>query len=215
MELTLKDTCRLIASRYPSTGILDRIAAPEDLPWVFALESWSNDRISHELGILHRIPPEEWVVGRPMSSVIMAAYCHPRPDGGRFNGPERGAWYAGLDLETAHAEMVYHRTAELLEVGVLETRLEMRLYLADFHADFRDIRPPLPENEPLHDPDSYTASQAFARSVRADGIIYRSVRRAGGECVACFHPKLVENVRPDAHFEYRWEGTRTPVIGRL
>ena len=107
------------------------MASPEDLPYIFELESWTNDRISNEVGILHRIPREEWVVGRPMASVIMAAFCHPRPGGGRFNGPDRGAWYAGTELESAHAEVIYHRTRELREVGVTEMAWQMRLYLAD------------------------------------------------------------------------------------
>ena len=92
-----KNTCRLIPSRYPATGLLDRIASPEDLPLVFELESWSNDRISNELSVLHRIPESEWVTG-PQSTVVMAAFCHPRADGGRFNMAGRGAWYAARRL---------------------------------------------------------------------------------------------------------------------
>jgi hypothetical protein len=217
-EVSLVDTCRLVASRYPTAGILDRIATPEDLPFLFELESWTNDRISTELGILHRLPQREWVVGRPMASVVMAAFCHPRPGGGRFNGPDRGAWYAALSLETAQAEVAYHRTAELAEVGVFETRMQMRLYLADFHAPFHDVRANAAETEPLHHPTSYADSQALGRELLAagsNGVLYRSVRRAGGECLACFRPALVENVRPNGHYEYRWEGTRTPVIRRL
>jgi hypothetical protein len=217
-EIRITDTCRLVPSLYPVAGILDTIASPEDLPFIFELESWTNDRISTETGVLHRIPPEEWVVGKPMASVVMAAFCHPRPGGGRFNSPDRGAWYAGTALDTAHAEVVYHRTAELAEIGVFETSLQMRLYLADFHAPFHDVRPEGPENVPLHDPEDYAASQAFARELLAagsNGVVYRSVRRAGGECIACFRPALVANVRPDAHFEYRWEGRRTPDVRRL
>src|SRR5688572_21263184 len=209
------DTCRLVPSRYPSVGILDRVASAEDLPFVLELETWTNDRVSTELGILHRIPPHEWVTGRPMSSVIMAAYCHPRRGGGRFNEQTRGAWYAALDLDTAKAEVAYHRTAELAEIGVFETTLQVRLYLADFDCELHDVRPKLPEQVPLHDPVSYAASQAFARELLAtgsNGVIYRSVRRVGGECIACFRPQLVLNVRPDAHFEYLWEGTRQPSI---
>lgn len=194
------------------------VASPQDLPFVFELESWTNDRISNELGILHGIPAEEWVVHKPMASVIMAAFCHPRPGGGRFNSPERGAWYAGESIETAHAEVVYHRTAELAEIGVFETRVQMRLYLANFDAPFHDVRPNRAENRPLHDPVSYTASQAFGRELLeagSNGVVYRSVRRAGGECIACFRPKLVLDVRPDNHFEYRWEGTRKPGIRRI
>jgi hypothetical protein len=199
-------------------GILDTVAAPEDLDLIFELESWTNDRISTEVGILHRLPREEWVTGKPMSSVVMAAFCHPRPSGSRFNGPDRSAWYAAFAIDTAHAEAIYHRTAELAEIGVFETRLEMRLYLADFDAEFHDIRARTPENAPYHDENSYARSQGFARALFAagsNGILYRSVRHAGGECVACFRPALVGNVRPAAHFEYRWEGTRRPKVHLL
>ena len=211
-------TCRLVASRYPAEGILDLVAAPADLPHIFELESWTNDRISTEMGLLHRLPEAEWVVGRPMASVIMAAFCHPRPGGGRFNSSERGAWYAATDLATAHAEVVYHRGRELAEVGVSETRLQMRLYRADFRTTFHDLRALTPRNQRWHHPSSYVESQALAAELLAQGshgVLYRSVRRAGGECVACFRPALVENVRPGAHFEYRWDGAGAPRIRRL
>ena len=212
--MKLRNTCRLVPSVYPSAGILDRVASPEDLPLIFELESWTNDRISAELGLLHPIPPEEWVTGRPMASVVMAAFCHPRTGGGRFNPPDRGAWYAGTELATAHAEVVYHRTRELREVGIVEMRWQMRLYLADFDAPFEDVR----RRVALHDPDSYAASQAYARELLAagsPGVFYRSVRRPGGECVACFRPALVLRVRPDAHFDYRIEGPKPAAIRKL
>jgi hypothetical protein len=158
-HVRLKDTCRLVPSLYPSAGILDRVATPEDLPYIFELESWTNDRISTELGLLHLMPREEWVTGRPMASIVMAAFCHPRPSGGRFNSAARGAWYAGTELATAHAEVAYHRTQELAEVGVFETRMQFRLYLADFHCEFQDVRPHSPKNDALHDPHSYAVSQ--------------------------------------------------------
>ena len=208
VRIRWKKTCRLIPSRYPATGILDRIAGPEDLPWVFELESWTNDRISSELSVLHRIPESEWVTG-PQSTVVMAAFCHPRAEGGRFNSAGRGAWYAARRLETAHAEIIFHRTAELEEIGVLETMVQMRLYLADFAASFHDLR------GVALDPGDYGPTQKLsARLLEAgsNGVVYRSVRDAGSECMACFRPRLVGNVRPDAHFEYRWSGSRVPAI---
>lgn len=217
-RVDVADTCRLIPTRFPAVGVFDRVASADDLQAVLELETWTNDRISTELGILHRLPKREWVLGKPLSTVIMAAFCHPKPTGGRFNSPERGAWYAALSLETAHAEVAYHRTAELAEIGVFETRMEMRLYLADFHTEFHDVRADTPENEAVHDPVDYSASQALARDLlarRANGIIYRSVRKLGGECLACFRPKLIQNLRPDIHFEYRWEGKRKPSVRRI
>ena len=64
-ELHLRDTCRLVPSLYPTRGILDAVATPEDLPLILELESWSNDRISAEIGHAASHPTEEWVVGRP------------------------------------------------------------------------------------------------------------------------------------------------------
>lgn len=211
-------THRLIASRYPSTGILDRVAAPDDLEAVIELEAWTNDRVSNELGVLLRLPPDEWVVGRPMATVVMAAFCHPRAGGGRFNDADRGAWYAGFSLETAHAEAAYHRGRELAEVGVTDARLELREYQAEFTGPFHDIRAPRREHEPLHHAERYDASQAFARRLLAEGshgIVYRSVRHAGGTCLACFRPRLVAKVRVAGHYEYRFSGGAAPAIRRL
>ncbi len=214
----LMNTHRLIPSRYPTVGILDAVASVEDLETIFELEGWTKDRVSAELGILPIVPQSEWVTGRPMSTIIMAAFCHPRQEGSRFNGPTRGAWYAGFSLETAHAETIFNRTKELAEIGVFETRVQMRLYLANFHAVFHDVRARVPENEAYQDPNSYAASQALARELMdagSNGVLYRSVRHEGGECVACFRPKLVKNVRASKHFEYRWNGTPVPTIHTL
>jgi hypothetical protein len=153
-----------------------------------------------------------------MASVIMAAFCHPRREGGRFNDADRGAWYAGRSLTTAHAEVVYHRTEELEEIGAFDTFVQVRAYLADFHSLFVDIRERRPAFERLYDPHDYSASQTFARRLLdagANGIVYRSVRDARGECIACFRPHLVKNVRVGPYFEYRWNGSRNPSIRRL
>jgi hypothetical protein len=208
-------TCRLVPSRYPSVGVLDQIAAPGDLDAVMEIEAWTNDRLSVEIGILTTIPREEWIVGEPMASVVMAAFCHPRPDGARFSGSERGAWYAARTVDTALAESVFHRTREIEEVGHFDARMQMRLYHADFATTFHDVRGGWAE---LHDPDSYVHSQQVGRTLLqagSNGIMYDSVRHPGGTCLACFRPRLVRRVRVSAHYEYRWDGTRAPTIRRL
>lgn len=217
-QIRLVNTHRLIPSRYPPVGLFDLIVEADDLEMIVELEGWTNDRISAELGVFRRIPSTEWVVGRPMASVIMAAFCHPDPQGARFNGADLGAWYAARSLDTAHSEVIHHRTIELEEIGVRDARLAMREYLADMDAAFHDIRSDNPEFAPLYHPNSYVASQAFAQSLRgagSNGVLYRSVRHQGGECVACFRPLIVTNVRQAAHFEYRWSGTRVPTITQL
>lgn len=217
VHIDQKATNRLIPSRFPPIGILDAIATPDDLQHIIELEGWTNDRLSAELGIIMTIPPAEWVVGQPHASVVMAAYCHPHADGGRFNSATRGAWYAAFSLNTAIRETVYRRTKEFEEIGVFDERVEMRQYLADFDCKFHDVRP-TPEFDAQHDPNSYTAGQALGAELLTSGsnkVIYRSVRDAGGECVACFRPRLVLNVRPAAHFEYKWEGSPEPIVTEL
>ena len=210
-------TSRLIASRYPTVGVFDRVASPADLDALFELEGWTNDRLSHELGLLSYIPRDEWITG-PMASVVMAAFCHPHAAGARFSSATRGAWYAARTFATALAESVHRRTQELIEVGTLDLRVEMRLYHADFSADFHDVRRRTPTFTRLHHPSSYVASQHLAEDLLAsgsNGVVYRSVRHAAGECLACFRPRLVRRVRVAGHYEYRWEGSRTPRVRKL
>lgn len=218
--LRWRGAVRLVASRYPPTGLFDRVASPEDLDAIIELEGWTNDRIAGELGLLGAVPLDEWVTGRPMSSVVMAAFCHSPPGGGRFSTEERGAWYAAHSLETALVESTYRRTEELRQVGGFETRVEMRLYLADFSARFHDVRPARRAAawRDVYSSTDYTASQRLAvQLLEADsnGIVYRSVRDPTGECLACFRPRLVRNVRAGGHFEYRWEGGPEPRVRRL
>jgi hypothetical protein len=153
-----------------------------------------------------------------MSSVVMAAFCHPRPLGGRFSTPDRGAWYAARTFDTALAESIYHRTRELIEVGHFETRMQMRLYQSDFAATFHDLRDQRRTYSACYEADSYAASQSLARDLLeegSNGVVYESVRHAGGECLACFRPRLVTNVRVVAHYEYRWSGTPVPRVRTL
>jgi hypothetical protein len=218
-RIAWRGACRLIPSRYPAMGLFDRVASPDDLEAIFELEGWSNDRISNELGALHVVPREEWVTG-PMATVVMAAFCHPQPGGGRFNSSRRGAWYASKTVETALAESTYHRSQELEEVGSFETRMEMRLYRADFRSSFRDVRTGPSARPALYAPDDYSASQAFGEKLLSEGsngILYRSVReisKRGGECICCFRPRLVLNVRVAGYYEYVWSGSPAPMVTR-
>jgi hypothetical protein len=217
-SVSWRGASRLIATRYPSVGLFERVASPDDLEAILELEAWTNDRISAELGVLTLLPRDEWVTGQTMASVVMAAYCHPRPGGGRFSTAKRGAWYAGRTVETALAESVYHRTRELVEVGHFETRMQMRLYRADFRGLFHDIRGARRRCPALYDADSYTVSQRTATELLesgSNGVVYDSVRHSGGECLACFRLRLVRNVRVAAHYEYVWDGTPEPRVRRI
>jgi hypothetical protein len=154
------------------------------------------------------------VFGVPNYRVVNAVFTHAHPLGSRFNGPERGAWYAALALKTAQTEVAFHKSTEYAEIGRFEDSITYDDYLADFNGSFHDIRK-APEFAAALAPDSYLASQALAqRLVDAGslGIVYPSVRQTGGTCIACFRPSLVGNVRKDRRYRFSWEGTLIPKI---
>ncbi len=94
--------------------------------------------------------------------VINAAFCHAHPQGARFNGPERGAWYSAFDLRTAQAEVAFHRSVELAEIEWQADEVATYDdYLADFSGEFHDLRRDRRFADCL-DPGSYESSQGSA-----------------------------------------------------
>ena len=211
------DTHRLIPSRHLPRGdsVLAEIADDDaDLEAIFALDSATNDRLLAEYTPLPGIGVDELVFSVPGSAVINASFCHPHPLGARFSGPDRGAWYAGFELATSQAEVGFHKTVQLAEVGRFEDSVTYDDYLADFSASLHDLRRARGVRACL-DPDSYVASQALAeRLLEAGslGVVYPSVRHQGGTCVACFRPALVGNVRRARRYRFTWDGKPEPVV---
>lgn len=211
------DTHRLIPAKYSDGGdsVLVRVAENnEDLQKIFDLDNATNDRLLAENSLLPGIGIHELVFGVPYFRVVNAAFCHAHPLGSRFNGPDRSAWYAAFELETAQAEVAHHKWLELVEVNWLEEEVSYDDYLADFSAEFHDIR----DNDQFGiylDSDSYVPSQELAQQLlEADslGIVYPSVRRAKGICLACFRPALVTNVRKISTYRFHWAGQSIPTV---
>jgi hypothetical protein len=212
------DTHRLIPARCSESGdsVLLRVAdSDRDLQEVFDLDNATNDRLNGEDGLLAVIGIHELVFAVPYYRIVNAAFCHAHPLGSRFNGPDRGAWYAAFELATAQAEVAYHKWLEVLEVNCLEEEATYDDYLADFSAEFHDLR-----NRDFRaclDPGNYVASQQLADELLAAGslgVVYESVRRRGGTCLACFRPAPVTNVRKGAGYLFRWEGKAKPAVIR-
>jgi len=200
-DLRRDDTHRLIPSAYSGGDqtVLTRLTNdPDDLAALFELEGATNDRLLGEAGLLPGITVRELVFGLSYSHIVNAAFTHPRPLGNRFNGPERGAWYAGFSRETSAIEVAYHKKKELQEIHWQEKETFTYVdFLADFRGKFHDIRND-PSFKKCLDPESYGASQQLARDLLASGsagVVYNSVRHKTGTCIACFRPALVNNVR--------------------
>jgi hypothetical protein len=198
--------CRIVSSRYPPVGLWDRIADPSDFDRLAEIEGLTNPRLREEQGVLATIPRARWLSG-PGSSPVMAAFTHLDPEGSRFGDGSFGVFYAAREIETAIRETVYHRARFLARTREPAQRLEMRCYTLRVKNVFHDIRGGHPR---LHDPGDYSASQAFGRRLRqkgSNGIVFDSVRNAGGECVASFWPDCVGRCSQGKHFAYHWDGT--------
>lgn len=203
-----RDTHRLIPAQFADGGIsvLNRLTDdPDILEGIFELDNATNDRLLAESRLAPGIDERELVFGIPSYRIINAAFCHPAPGGSRFNSPDRGAWYAGFEVQTSQAEIAYHRKIWLQETAwEEEDESEYLDYLADFRADFHDLRKSS-EHANCLSPTSYTASQVLAAQLLelgSSGIVYPSVRRRSGTCIACFRPVLVTNVRKGRIYKF-------------
>jgi hypothetical protein len=208
------DTHRLIPSQYGDSALTRIAQDAEHLDTLLELDNLTNERLQAEHNLLPGITALELVSGFPHYRVVNAAFCHAHPEGSRFNGPDRGAWYAAFERESAQAEVIFHKTLALAEIDTFDDDVTYEDYLADFRGDFHDIRDQEPFADCL-DPESYVASQALAaRLLHSDslGLVYPSVRYAEGTNLVCFRPALVAHVRQGNPCRLIWQGTPDPEV---
>jgi RES domain len=208
-EIRARDVHRLVPSRFSDESVLARLTSDvPDLQALFELDAATNARLVAETVGLTGIGPDELLAGVPYAHIVNAAFCHPHPEGSRFNGPDRGAWYAAFAVETSQAEVAFHKQVQLDEIGwTAREEVTYDDYLADVSANLHDLRADKRLAACLA-PDSYVASQRLAaRLLDAGslGVVYPSVRHAGGTCLTCFRPAIVTHVRRDATWRFTWE----------
>lgn len=202
---------RIVPSLFPPVSLFDRVADGRDLEAVLAIEGMTNPRLRQEAGDISLVPTARRISG-PGSTPVMAAFTHLVPSGSRFTDGSFGIFYAGHSLETATRETVFHRERFLRDGQVGAIDLDMRCYRTAIRAQLCDLRRGF---EQEHDPDSYVASQRLGFELRhqgRNGLVYRSVRHPGGECVAAFFPDVVAPCVQAGHLIYRWDGNRIAAV---
>lgn len=209
VDLSWKHQHRIIPSCFPPINLFETVADPEDLEIVFAIEARTNDRLRDEVGQIGLIKPEDRISG-PGSSVVMAAFTH-IGNPSRFTDGSFGVYYAAYSLETAIAETVYHRERFLQATDEAPLEITMRVYVGEIKKSMLDVRGPSWKH--LYDPDPahYPNSQGVAKTLRdqgAWGLVYRSVRDPGGQCIAAFRPPAVSRPKQGPHLRYVWNGTK-------
>ena len=211
------DTCRAIPSRFAARNdsVLAGIAEDDaHLADLFELDNATNERLRGERGLLPGIGIDELVFGVPNASLVNAAFTYAHPQGSRFNGPDRGAWYCSFEVETALAEVTFHKSVEYQEIGRFNDSVTYETLLADFTNEFHDVRRD-PRFASCLDRVSYIASQQLASRLidrGSVGVIYPSVRRTRGTNLACFRPAVVANVRRGDAYRLTWSGDPSPQV---
>lgn len=218
-EVSDRGLIRLLPATYHKPPVLRGLVDTDDEAELLAeIEGLTSARLIAERGRNPHLDARELAWQRRKSDLrvygnshVNAAFTYTRAGGNRFNGEERGAWYCSWDVMVSVAEVAYHRTRELEYTGCfIDTARYVELH-ADFIGTFDDITG-LPDHEALH-PDpaiGYPEGQSLAAKLRragSRGLIYPSVRAVKGNCLVCFDPHAVQNVRPGASWELEWEGT--------
>lgn len=163
--------------------------------------------------MLPNIRVHELLYGVARSEIVNASFTHAAPSGGRFNSSRRGAWYASLEREASIAEVAFHKLEQLREIDwKFEEISTCDDYLADFAAEFHDLRGDQPRFRKYLQPGPIPQCDRDSQQLAADllvrgsnGIVFPSVRQRGGTCVACFRPTLVYHVRRASRLEFRLE----------
>lgn len=206
----LDPTFRLIPSRFPPIAAFGAVASPDDLQAVMDLEGWTNDRLVAER--VARLPRDEWVYGTPNASIVMASFLHAAPSGLRFSSVELGAWYCSLAINTAIFEVSHHLRREAHRSSLPEMRGQYRTYSAMLDGAYEDIRGQHATRPELYAPTDFAASAAFGEAIRrtGDGVVYASLRHAGGVNVVAFRPRKIRQVTQRDHFELT-----VPIAGKI
>lgn len=211
-------TVRLVTTARLRAAVLVRLVDNEDeLELLAEIEGATSTRlIAQEKGI-SGLAANELVYDVPHAHFINASFTYAKPQQpNRFNGADRGAWYAAINVETCLNEVGYHLSNVLADAGDHHAIVEYAEMFCSLAGAFLDLRQR--PDHPSLDPDkarAYPIGNALADSARADGlngIIYPSVRHKGGTCIVALRPAAVQSVRQGAIYRMVWKGDPTPMI---
>jgi hypothetical protein len=206
---------RCIASIYPTVSVYDRIVDTAHFADLLEIEALTNPRARQEAGDFRKVRAKDAVSG-PGTTPVMASFAYTGHS--RFSDGSYGLYYAARDRQTALAETVYHRSAFLRATNEPSIDLDERMYRALVSGAFDDVRHRSNRSK-IYDPDDYVHAERYAARLYAadavDGILYRSVRRSGGECFAVFRPRCISACRIDQYLRLRWDGERIVSVAAL
>jgi hypothetical protein len=211
IDLSGQRQYRIIPSTFPTINFFEELVDDDEIETLFEIESLTNERIRQEVGDIFAVAPSDRVSGAG-ASVVMAAFTHIHKPS-RFTDGTFGIYYAGMTIETAIKETVFQREIFLKATNEAACEIAMRVYEGKITKPFYDVRSPAFKN--LHHASDFAESQLFGKQLKhsnAWGLIYNSVRHAGGQCMAAFRPPAISIPKPITHLKYLWNGKNITAI---
>jgi len=206
-KLEWKHQYRVVPSAYPTIDFFETLVDPSLMEELFYIEGLTNDRLRDQAGDIALVDPEDRVSG-PGATPVMAAFTHIGV-ASRFSDGGFGIYYAARSLTTAIEETKFHRARFLAATREEPGEVDMRVYVGEVVRPLHDVRGD--DYRDLHAPDDWRPAQVFGGRLRSDrswGLVYRSVRDKGGECIAALRPPAVTLPRQGPHLSYVWDGAR-------
>ena len=211
-------TVRLVTTARLRAAVLATLVDGDDeLADLAEIEGATSARLMAQDRGISGLKANELVYDVPHAHFINASFAYAKPQQpNRFNGPNRGAWYAALDVATCLAEVGFHLTSMLADAGDFNATVEYAEMFSSMAGDFLDLR-----RTPAHPAlgadiaTAYPLGNALADRARAaglNGIIYPAVRHPGGTCIAALRPAAVQSVRQGAIYRMTWRGSPTPTV---
>lgn len=217
-EISDRALVRLVpATHHKPPALRGLVDTDEEMEILAEIEGLTSARLVAEQGKNPYLDPRELAWYRRERDLriygethVNAAFTYTRAGGNRFNAHDRGAWYCAWESKVSVAEVAWHRTRELGFTGSYHDNAQYVELLADFIGTFDDMT-----DTPTHlalqaDPAlGYPEGQHLAESLRRSGsrgLIYPSVRAPRGNCLVCFDPRAIQNVRPGASWDLTWDG---------
>ncbi len=138
----------------------------------------------------------------------------------RFSNGSYGVLYAGYEEDTALRELAHHQSLRLnASKAPAGIAISMHGFLVDINAEVTDVRHGVRGVDPrIYDPDDYSVSAAFGRGLRdndAHGVVYSSVRNAGGTCIGLFWPDAIQTAARSDRWLFYWDGSEVSKVARV
>ncbi|MGA9795897.1 MAG: RES family NAD+ phosphorylase [Rhizomicrobium sp.] len=214
-------TVRLVTTARLREAVLKALVdSQEELSELEEIEAATSNRLVAQERGTAGIPAEQMIYDVPHAAFINASFAYAKPrELNRFNGPDRGAWHAALDVETCLAEVSFHMAEFLGRTGDFHAVVDYAELFASLAGEYVDLRS-IPDHPSLNpDPSvGYKAGNTLARATIAqglNGIIYPSVRHKGGTCFAVLWPHAVQSVAQGGVFKLTWSGTSQPGVQHI